>query len=521
MPQTTFTSIRLAIIVSLGGFIFGFDASVISGVVGFTISEFGLNEWQQGFVVSSPTLGAVLASLAAGPLSDQIGRKKVLLAIAFLYLLSAAASAFATSYYMLISARFIGGLAFASLVLAPVYIAEISPAHLRGRLVAINQLNIVVGFSAAYFSNFLILRMSGSDAGWVNWLGIDDNTWRWMLGIETLPALCYFLLLFTIPESPRWLVVKNRLAEAKEVLGELVSADQIDQQLKEIQHGADHSQESFTTRLKFLLDKRVRLALVVGVIVGIAQQATGVNAIYFYAPSIFEQSGVGTDAAFAQAIWVGIINVVFTLIAMALVDKLGRKPVLLAGLVGVMVSMGACAWGFSEATYQLTIASIQPLQDSINISLLQPIVGQLFTDDVSFKQALEATLGTASARAHEGALLQAAVTMNTTLVLFGILGFVASFAISLGPVMWILLSEIFPNHIRGIAISAVSFINAAVSFTVQLVFPWELLNLGTAMTFLIYGSFGAAGFILVAWLLPETKGRSLEQLEDQFAASAK
>ncbi|MBK1875580.1 sugar porter family MFS transporter [Pelagicoccus mobilis] len=515
-PQTRHT-VLIASIVSLGGFVFGFDASVISGVVGYVRQEFGLNDWQTGFVVSAPTLGAVISALCAGPLSDKIGRKRTLVIIAFLYTLSAIASALAVSFTTLSAARFIGGLAFGSLMIAPIYIAEVSPAKLRGRLVSINQLNIVVGLSAAYFVNSLIQNLSQQDLQWVTQLGLSDNPWRWMLGFETLPALAWFLLLLALPETPRWLLLKGREEEARKVLTRLHESDTVDAEVTEIRDTLPQTEEPLLKRVIELFSPKVRFAILLGVIVGIAQQITGVNAIYFYAPTIFEQSGVGTNAAFTQAIWVGIINVIFTLVSMACIDRFGRRPLLLGGLAGVFISMLLTSWGFSEATYQLTEEDATALSESIPPHALSPLIGQTFDSDLSFKEAISNAIGPEQLTQNESALIQAAIEINATLVLVGILGFVASFAISLGPVMWVLFSEMFPNRIRGIAISFVGLVNSAVSYVVQLVFPWELNTLGTATTFLIYGSFALFFLFLVAALLPETKGKSLESLEHDLA----
>ena len=519
-----FTALTCAIVVSLGGFVFGFDASVISGVVGFVAAEFDLNDWQTGFVVSSPTLGAMLASIVAGALADQIGRKRVLLTIAFLYILSAVTSAIAPSFEVLAAARFIGGMAFASLIIAPIYIAEIAPSHLRGRMVSINQMNIVVGLSAAYFANYLLLQLSQSGAEWVTSLGIDTHTWRWMLGIETIPATIWFVLLLLTPESPRWLMLHGREERARSVVQQLIpalDAEQVGRWVEEVRRTAATAMDPLAQRLRQLLSPAMRFVLIIGLIVGIAQQITGVNAIYFYAPVIFEQSGVGTDAAFAQAVWVGIINIVFTIVAMICIDRFGRKPLLVIGLSGVFVSMTLCAWGFHNATYQLDADDLPALSEQIDTERLQPLVGTTFDSGVEFKRALRNALGDSEARAADGALLQAAININPMLVLIGILGFVASFAVSLGPVMWVLFSEIFPNRIRGIAISVVGVINSTVSFSVQLIFPWELTNLGAALTFLIYGLFAVLGLILVVWLLPETRGKTLEQLETELGRHGK
>lgn len=517
MNQKIKSSLLIALIVSLGGFVFGFDASVISGVVSFVAIEFNLSDWQQGFVVSSPTLGAVIASLVAGTLSDRIGRKRVLMAIAFLYVVSAVFSATATSYEMLVSARFVGGLAFASLILAPVYIAEISPADRRGKMISINQFNIVIGLSAAYFANYYILNLSQSDSALVAQLGITDNVWRWMLGLEILPATCFFFLLMLVPESPRFLALNGQKDKAKQVLEQLHGKEQMLVELAEIENNKTKKEESIWQSVQHLFSKKMRLVLVIGLIVAISQQITGVNAIYFYAPSIFEQSGVGTNAAFAQAIWVGLINVVFTVVAMLLIDKLGRKPLMIAGLAGVFLSMSLCFYGFSNATYKLSEESLAKVE--ITHAELIPLLDVEYQDDLAFKAALKDSLGEKAFKADEAKLIQAAINLNPTIVLIGILGFVASFAVSLGPVMWVLLAEIFPNHLRGIAISFVGVVNSAVSFSVQLLFPWELSNWGTAVTFLIYGLFAIVGLVFIVWLLPETKGKTLEQIETELVKS--
>ena len=504
------------IIVSLGGFIFGFDASVISGTVGQISAEFGLSAVQQGFVVAAPTLGGIAATITAGYISDTIGRKHTLIGIALLYLVSAVFSAMAPTYDTLIAARFIGGLAFCSLMIAPIYIAEICPAESRGKMVSINQLNIVVGISAAYFSNYMILQMSQSGTPLVEQLGIAENTWRWMLGMEIVPAFIWLVALFFVPKSPRWLLVQQKQTEAEASLKRLypsATKETLMSTMADIKATTGDKVLPILTRLKEIVGPKMRLALVIGLVVGISQQATGVNAIYFYAPSIFEQSGVGTNAAFAQAIWVGIINIVFTILAMAVIDKLGRKPLLLIGLIGVAISMTICTIGYSMATYQLTSADLAVLSEVLKHDMLKPLVDQVFTNDVDFKNAVIGIIGEQPFQANQGAIIQAAANLNATLIMIGILGFVASFACSLGPVMWVLFSEIFPNHLRGLAISVVGIVNSIVSFLVQLSFPWELANLGAATTFAIYGIFALIGLAFVIKLVPETKGKSLEELE--------
>jgi len=228
---------------------------------------------------------------------------------------------------------------------------------------------------------------------------------------------------------------------------------------------------------------------------------------------IFEQSGIGTDASFVQAILVGIVNVVFTVLAILFIDKVGRKPLLIFGVTGIAICMFMLSYEFDRATYTLQPNQVTELPTAINQQQISPMAGITYDNDLAFKEALANTLGEDVAQNNESALITLAADINSTLILIFILGFVASFAISLGPIMWVLFSEIFPNYIRGLAISFVGLINSAISFGVQLVFPWELATLGNSLTFMIYGIFAAAGLIFILLVVPETKGKSLEELE--------
>ena len=516
MAHTNRRLFFIAVAVSLGGFVFGFDASVISGVVGYVSQAWGLDVWQQGLVVSAPSLAAILASLTVAPLSDVVGRRKMLITVAILYLVSGVASALAPGYLTLVIARALGGLAFGSLMITPIYVAEIAPARLRGVLVSVGQMNIVVGLSAAYFSNYLLVALSGRSDPWIARLGIDVYTWRWMLGLEILPAAVWAGLLFFIPESPRWLIVKNRIDEARRVLAKMVTPAEAEAQIADIRRAMQEQAEPGRTKLRELFSRKMWFALFIGLIVAVAQQITGINAVFFFATSIFEKSGVGRDAAFAQAVWVGLINVVFTIVAMVLIDRLGRRPLLVGGLAGVVVSLAVAAYGFHQARYVLTTEALTSISAQVEVAKLQPIKDRIFANDVAFKREAAFLLGPESFKVNEDRLVQAAIHMNPYVVLAGILGFVASFAVSLGPVMWVVLSEIFPNHIRGLAMAAMRFINAGVSFLVQFLFPWELATLGNAGTFLLYALFGVVGLLLVYRFMPETKGRTLEQLEHQM-----
>jgi SP family arabinose:H+ symporter-like MFS transporter len=510
------TTIQLiAMVVALGGLLMGFDASVISGVVSFIEPEFGLSKLELGWSVASLTLTATLAMLVAGPLSDRFGRRTVLRWAALLYAVSAIGSAVAPDFITLVIARMVGGFGVgASLILAPMYIAEMAPPDIRGRLVYFNQLNIVVGISLAFFSNYLILQWAKTDGlAWVKALGMDRYEWRWMLGVEAIPAVIYYIGLQFVPRSPRWLVLKGFIDEAKVVLARLTSPEEAQTAIDEIHAAEQSGQKKSEASWKDLFMPSMRLVLTIGVVVAILQQITGINAVFFYAPMIFEQSGIGTDASFVQAILVGLTNLVFTVVAMLVIDRLGRKPLLSYGVAGIAVCMFVLSYGFYDASYTIAPETIELLGDA---SLSQELVGERFDDEGEFLAALSAVAGEALVKAHEGDLVKSGIEMNATLILLGILGFVASFAVSIGPVMWVLFSELFPTKIRGLAVSFVGLINSGVSFIVQWVFPWELDALGNVTTFFIYGLFAAVGLIFILRVIPETKGKSLEELEAQL-----
>ncbi len=504
---------KIALIVALGGFLMGFDASVISGVVKFIEPEFNLSKLELGWSVSSLTLTATLAMLLAGPLSDKYGRRLMLKYSAVLFAISAVASALAPNFIFLVVARMIGGFGVgASLILAPMYIAEIAPTNMRGRLVSFNQLNIVIGISVAFFTNYLILKLGQSDAGWAQALKIDEYNWRWMLGLETLPAILYFFGLYFVPRSPRWLVMKGLEEEARPVFLKVGSETEADELILAVKDSLK-SETKKSLPIRELFKPTMKLVLTIGIVVAVLQQITGINSVFFYAPMIFEQSGIGTDASFAQAILVGLTNLVFTVVAILFIDRLGRKPLLTFGLAGITISMFLLAYGFNTATYTLTEDSVAALPAELSRNKIEPLVGTTYTDDVSFKNAIKDVLGAEEATQYESSLITASIKMNPTMILVGIVGFVACFAFSLGPVMWVLFSELFPIHVRGLAISFVGLINSGVSFLVQFIFPWELSTIGSSYTFLIYGLFAAIGFVFVLMIVPETKGKSLEELE--------
>ena len=499
----------IAFVVSLGGFLFGFDAGIISGVMSFAGPEFDLNEIQSGWVVSSPSFAAMFAMLFSGRLSDILGRRKLLIFVALFYAISAVFSAYSSSYEMIYIARMIGGLAFgAALVLAPIYIAEIATAKNRGKLVTLQQLNIVFGFFAAFLSNYFFNKYNTIDNSFLN----DSTVWRWMLGVEFFPAIIYFIFLFFIPKSPRWLFMIGKHKQAKEILINLHGEKLGLEEMLSIEKAANLDQNKSKLNVKDLFNKSLRFVLIVGLVIGVLQQITGINAVYFYATSIFKQTGIGTDASFSSGVLLSTISVIFTFVAIYLIDRMGRRPLLLIGTAGISLSLLLCSYGFNQATYQLKQANIDAFE-FINSNDLSLLSDKVYDNDVEFKIEVKKILGNQIYSKNDGEILESATNINATLILIGILGFIACFAFSLGPVMWVLLSELYPIKYRGLAIGVIAFINSLISSLVQLIFPWELSNLGNALTFFIFGSISLIGFFVLLKILPETKGKSLEELE--------
>src|SRR5688572_7438398 len=309
----------VAMTVALGGFLLGFDATVISGVVPFIREYFSLDgvsgDLKLGFAVSSLGWGAMAGNAIAGALSDRFGRRRVLLGTALLFVLSSLLAASATTFPSFVAARIVGGLAVGGAILiAPMYIAEIAPADKRGSLVSLNQLMIVIGISASFFSNYFLLE-SG------------EHNWRYMLGVQMVPALLYFTLLWFVPESPRWLLLKGRDEAALQVLRRVAGEQQAQENLQQIQRSL--TTKAVSRGFRGLLDSRVRLIMIIALGLAFFQQITGINAIFYYLPTIFAQAGGAVNDAFRQAVMVGLVNVVMTFVAIWLIDKLGRKPLLI------------------------------------------------------------------------------------------------------------------------------------------------------------------------------------------------
>jgi sugar porter (SP) family MFS transporter len=454
VTAVSFAVVRIALAAALGGFLLGFDATVISGAVPFIRDYFGLGgesgSLKLGWAVSALGWAAMAGNLTAGALSDRLGRRFVLRSTAVLFFCSALLAAVSTSYPAFILARIFGGIGVGAAILtAPLYIAEIAPASRRGILVSLNQLMIVIGISVSLFSNTLLLPL-GSEC------------WRWMLGVQMIPALVFFLLLLGIPDSPRWLLARGRRQAALDVLRSVHGEAAAEQELRAIEAVPRATAGASLWRaLQALFSKRMRFVMVFALGLAFFQQITGINAVFYYLPTIFAQAGGGLASAFRQSVLVGLVNVVMTLVAMRMVDRLGRKPLLIVGVSGMSVSLLTISWAFRTA-----------------------------------------------ALAPAGAPIE-----HATLILIAIITFVASFAISLGPVMWVMLAEIFPAGQRALAISVAGFWNSAISASVTLVFPWELSQWGPSGTFLAYGLLALAALLFISILGPETKGRTLEEIE--------
>ena len=494
-------TIMISLIVALGGFLLGFDSAVISGAVKGITVYFEMTEWMLGFAVGCVVFGAMAGNLLAGPMADRFGRKNILIIVAALFTISATWSAMATGYTEFIIARIIGGVGIGGAILiAPIYIAEIAPPKLRGSLVSFNQLNIVLGISVAYFSNYFLVNIEG-------------ESWRWMLGVEAIPAAIYFLALWTVPKSPRWLIQKlNKVELASKILVKIGGEEYAEITIKEIQRGVAKKEEK--GKLADILQSKYATIMIIALGIAFFQQITGINAVFYYAPTIFEQAGGSTDSSFLQAIVVGLTNLVFTFVAIWLIDKLGRKPLLLIGTTFMTVALLMATFAFNNASYDFNETTLAKVSDQEVKIALADLDGNSYNGQGDLFEAVKERLNEDQFLVFKRNEITNFININATLVLIAILLYVASFAISLGPVMWTLMSEIFPSKIKGIAISVVGFFNSLVSFSVTQVFPWELSNLGPTVTFALYALLSLCAILFVYKFVIETKGKTLEEVEE-------
>ena len=434
----------ISAVAAFGGLLFGYDTAVIAGAIGYLQVKFELSPMLTGWAASSAIWGCVFGALFAGALSDKYGRKKVLLLSGLLFTLSALGSAVPDNLTQFVLARFIGGLGVGSAsMLSPLYISEIAPAKIRGMLVTLYQLAIVFGINIIYIVNYLIANTH--DQVWNVQLG-----WRYMLGSEGIPAILFFVLLFFVPESPRWLVKENRSEEALKILNKIDRPEETHRILEEIKETVNEEKGSFLDLFK----PGIRKAMVVGSVLAFFSQVTGINAIIYYAPEIFKQVGFGSESALFQTMIIGFVNMLFTLVAIRLIDYWGRRTLLIWGLSGMV----SCLLG----------------------------MGMFFYFEI---------------------------TSGPLLLLF-ILGFIASFASSLGPIPWVLISEIFPTKTRGTAMSfSIVILWLGVVLITQF-FPVLLSLFGGAFTFWIFMINALILLIFTLIFIPETKQKTLEEIQE-------
>jgi len=442
----------VCLVTALGGFLFGFDTAVISGTVGFVKAQFALDAFEEGWFVAVALLGCIIGVAFSGILADRFGRKATLFLSALLFAASAFWCAIAPEHISLILARFVGGLGIGvASMLAPLYISEISIPEFRGRMVTLYQFAITIGILAAYFSNATLLSwsQSGSVQGeFLHWVVVSE-VWRGMFGVGVIPAILFFLLLFFIPQSPRWLTAKGYPDKARAVLARVTNAETAAREVAEIQ--ATLKEE--TGSIRQLFEPGLRLALFLGVSIAVLSQLTGINVIIYYGPKIFAAAGFKMAESLDSQVIIGIMNVVATIFALWKIDHFGRKPLLITGVIGMMISL-LC------------------------------IAGVFF-----------------------------AGSDGSPLLVVCILVYVTFFAFSFGCVTWTLLSEIYPTHIRGRAMSIATLSLWCGTFVVGQAFPWLLETLGGAGVFVLFALMCLPA-IIIAWkFLPETKGKTLEEIE--------
>lgn len=430
----------ICLIATMGGLMFGFDISIISGAVPFIQPYFGWNELQLGWGVSSLLVGAIVGAFGSGAFTDKYGRKKILIIVALFFALSCAATALSKTSAGFIFARLFGGLAVgAASVLSPMYVSEVSPARNRGRLVAIYQLTIVLGILISYSINYLLHDV--------------ENNWRWMFATGIIPSVIFFTGLFFIPESPRWLYKAGRKDESLRVLTRIGGTELANSEIDEIAGSFKEKQTS--VKLSELFKPSSRKVMIVGFFLAVLVQVSGINTVVDYAPKILMSVGIEIKNALLQTSLIGLINGLFTFIAILFIDKVGRRKLYLIGSVGMTITLVLLSLSF-----YLELPGI--------------------------------------------------------ITLICILMFIAFFAACIGPVFWTLVSEIFPNRIRGKALAFASFTQWVFNFLVVLLFPYFLKTAGGGITFLFLALMSALQWLFTYLNVPETKGKSLEEIEHHW-----
>lgn len=449
-PQKTSSAIRpqsrqfvylAAAFAGLGGLLFGYDTGVISGAELFFKNDFSLSVFALEVIVSGVLAGAAVGALLGGWLADVFGRRTLLILTAIIFAAGAILCAAAPSPTILIIGRIIVGLGIGlSSSTVPVYISEVSPADARGWTVSLFQLAITIGILLAYFVDYAFASIQG---------------WRWMFGLAVVPAAIFAFGMFFLPESPRWLAKRGRHDAAQAILSRIRDTHDVDAELQEIEHSLAHAEERGNWR--DMLSVRIRPALIVGIGLAIFQQVTGINTVIYYAPMIVQSAGISSaSGAILTTAGIGVVNVLMTIVSMWLIDRIGRRPLLLTGIAGMIVTLGVLGWAFHSAS-------------------------------------------------PTGALSWIAV--------ISIMVYVASFAISLGPIFWLLISEIYPLKVRSSTEGVAATFNWGSNLLVSLTFLTLLQMIGATRTFWLYGVFAIGAWIFSYYLVPETKGRTLEEIE--------
>ena len=458
LPQQNSIYLYLVCLVAaLGGFLFGFDTAVISGTISLVKQDFELNSVTEGWYVSCALLGCIIGVSCSGKVSDKYGRKIVLIISAVLFLVSAIGCMYAHSFTALILFRLIGGLGIgvASMV-SPLYISEFAPSHLRGMMVSLYQLALTIGIVLAYFTNaYLADHVSVVYASESVTRILNTEVWRAMLGLGAIPAFVFLICLFMVPESPRWLLLKGREQKAAMILARIEGAEMAQHEIKAFKAQSDDQEAPLSALFKPVY----RRALWIGILLPFLSQVCGINAVIYYGPRILEQAGFTLNAALGGQVTIGLVNVVFTFVAIFTVDKWGRRPLLFLGIGGAVASL--------------------------------IIIGTLFG------------LG---------------ITSGPWILLF-ILAFIACFAFSFGPVCWVVIAEIFPNAIRGKAMALATLSLWVGNFLVGQLTPVMLEGLGSSWTFWLFAICCSPAIWLTWKVIPETKGRSLEDIETYWKSN--
>jgi MFS transporter, SP family, xylose:H+ symportor len=436
------------IVAALGGLLFGFDTAVISGTTEALTSVFRLTSFSLGFTVASALVGTILGSVLVSKPADAWGRRRTLALLAVFYFVSALGCGMAWDWLSLLAFRFLGGLAVGGAsVVAPMYIAEISPARLRGRLVAVQQFNIVLGILLAFLSNYAIAQIN-----------TGPSAWRWMFGIQAVPSAVFFVLMFLTPDTPRWLVARGRVDEARSVLNRLgTDTDGVEQEIQEIVSSLDPKHHSVEEPF---LTKKYKAPIMLAMAIAMFNQLSGINAVLYYAPEVFRKAGAGHDVALLQAVAVGGTNLIFTMLAMTVIDHFGRRKLMLAGSIGYILSLSATAWAFYTYDNQFT-------------------------------------------------------TTGSILVLVSLLAFIASHAFGQGAVIWVFISEVFPNRVRARGQALGSFTHWVMAAAITWTFPIIAERSG-GHVFAFYALAMVGQLLWVLFVMPETKGVPLEEIQKKL-----